>query len=111
GDGEETTVFQWHYDAFDLPRGALPLASSEACPYQAFCIGPHLAMQFHVELDEAKLLAWTTTHDERFLSAADVPTVHSGDAMRAGAGRHLTVQQRLADRIYARWLSFVEAKR
>ena len=111
GDGEETTVFQWHYDAFDLPRGALPLASSEACPYQAFAIGPHLAMQFHVELDEAKLRAWATTHDERFLAASEVPSVHSAARMLADAQRHLAAQQRLADRIYTRWLSFAEGER
>lgn len=104
GGQQELVVFQWHYDAFDLPEGAEPLASSDACPCQAFAIGPHLAMQFHVELDEEKLSAWTSTHDERFLAANIVPTVHSAARMRAGLAERLEGQQSLAARIYARWL-------
>ena len=108
GEGEDAVVFQWHYDAFELPAGATPLARSDACPYQAFSVGPHLAMQFHVELDEPKLVAWTRAHDERFFAAATVPTVQGTVPMLADAPRHLPVQQRLADRIYARWLRFAD---
>lgn len=108
GEQTELVVFQWHYDAFGLPEGAEPIAGSDACPCQAFAIGPHLAMQFHVELDEAKLQAWMSTHDERFLAAAIVPTVHSAAQMRAGLAEHLEAQQRLAARIYARWLGLAE---
>jgi len=104
GDGEEITVFQWHYDAFELPAGARPLARSDGCPYQAFSVGPHLAMQFHVELDEAKLRAWTQAHDERYLATAAVPTVQSGVQMLRAMAAELPVQQQLADRIYARWI-------
>src|SRR5262245_30277331 len=54
--GAATThqVFHWHYEAFDLPANARRLASSAQCPNQAFSIGPHLGMQFHVEVDAAK---------------------------------------------------------
>jgi len=106
GPSEEVVVFQWHYDAFELPAGTTSLAHSEACPNQAFSIGPHLAMQFHVELDETKLRNWTAMHDERFLAASTVPTVHSAERMLNGAASHLPSQQRLADRIYTRWLGF-----
>jgi GMP synthase (glutamine-hydrolysing) len=105
GEGDEAVVFQWHYDAFELPPGALPLARSDACPHQAFAVGPHLAMQFHVELDEEKLAAWATTHDERFFAAAALPTVQPADRIVGGAATHLENQQRMADRVYARWLS------
>ena len=106
GQQQQATVFQWHYDAFELPRGATALAGSGACPVQAFGIGPHLAMQFHVELDAAKLQAWMQAHDERFHAASALPTVQSSAAMLDGAQHHLAAQQGLADRIYARWLSF-----
>lgn len=48
GDAPLATVFEWHYEAFDLPAGAQRLASSAHCPNQAFALGKHLAMQFHV---------------------------------------------------------------
>jgi len=51
-------VFHWHYEAFDLPAGAISLASSPTCPHQAFAIGLHLALQFHVEVDERKVRLW-----------------------------------------------------
>jgi GMP synthase-like glutamine amidotransferase len=109
GEGDEAVVFQWHYDAFELPAGVTPLARSDACPHQAFSIGPHLAMQFHVELDAAKLDAWATTHDERLFAAATLPTVQTPAQMAAGINRHLAAQQRMADRIYAHWLEHAKA--
>src|SRR2546423_10338948 len=108
GEGGDAVVFQWHYDAFELPEGATPLARSDACPHQAFSVGPHLAMQFHVELDELKLVAWTTGHDERFFAAATAPTVQTAAQMLAGTPQHMAAQQRMADRIYARWLRFAD---
>lgn len=99
-------VFQWHFEAFELPPGAQPLAWSEACAHQAFSLGPHLALQFHVELDAAKLAVWSAASDPTFLSLQQrCPTVQSGAAMRAQAAQHLAAQQQLADRFYARWLA------
>lgn len=99
-------VFQWHYEAFTLPRGALALASSPACTVQAFAIGPHLAMQFHVEQDAAKLARWTQVHEGEYPQAQrDHPaTVQAPMAMLADAPRRIAEQQRLAARLYRRWL-------
>jgi GMP synthase-like glutamine amidotransferase len=105
GAVEEVTVFHWHYEAFELPPGAVSLAGSAACPHQAFAIGRHLAMQFHVEVDEGKLALWSASRDPEFLQLQQsCPTVQSGEAMRAMAGRCLAAQQALAGRLYARWL-------
>lgn len=99
-------VFQWHYEAFSLPPGARLLAGNATCPHQAFSIGPNLAMQFHVELDQAKLGVWTGERDPTYLELMQrCPTVQSEAAMQARAAEALPRQQALASRIYERWWS------
>jgi GMP synthase (glutamine-hydrolysing) len=99
-------VFQWHYEAFELPVGATLLARNAACPHQAFAVGPHLAMQFHIELDDEKLQRWSLDVGPSFRQAREFHpgSVHSGERMRDDALRYLMAHQALADRIYTRWL-------
>ena len=112
GPAAELTVFQWHQEAFDLPSGATHLAGSAACPHQAFAIGPHLAMQFHVELDATKLAAWCAeAGSQHELEACRHPTVQRPAQMLAEAAALLPVQQALADRLYTRWLASTQAFR
>jgi GMP synthase-like glutamine amidotransferase len=109
GEEAEPVLFQWHRDAFALPDGAEALATSAACPHQAFALGPHLAMQFHVEVDAAKLQAWATEAGGEPAAAAGVATVdtwHGAERLRADAARHLEASQALARHIYTRWLLF-----
>jgi GMP synthase-like glutamine amidotransferase len=64
----ETTVFHWHGDTFDLPDGALPVASSKACKNQAYLIGDTvLGLQFHLEMTAA-ILDQMMIHDGDELS-------------------------------------------
>jgi GMP synthase (glutamine-hydrolysing) len=112
GDAGPRHVFHWHYEAFELPPGAVGLAGSAACTHQAFAIGPHLAMQWHVELDAEKLARWSQDSDGPFLAAIapHAGTVQSGERMRAEAPERLRDQQALARRIYARWLGLAAVR-
>ena len=49
--------FQWHFDRFDVPPGAVEIARN-AHAAQAFVIGHCLGLQFHPELDDPLLEAW-----------------------------------------------------
>jgi GMP synthase (glutamine-hydrolysing) len=57
--GPSIPTFHWHGDTFDLPAGAVLLASSAAYPHQAFRAGARAyAFQFHVEVDRGLARAW-----------------------------------------------------
>jgi GMP synthase (glutamine-hydrolysing) len=111
GHRRQATVFQWHYESFELPPGAELLAGSAACPRQAYAIGPHLAMQFHIEVDADKVRHWSHEHSDRWLQLQrDHATVQGGQALRDGLPSELAAHQALADRLYATWWQGVESR-
>ena len=105
GDGAGAAMFQWHVEAFALPAGAQVLGSSVACPQQAFALGKHLAMQFHIELDSAKLAVWTQESGDAYrASRAQHPAqVQALVEMLRDAPARLAAQQAMAAHAYARW--------
>jgi GMP synthase-like glutamine amidotransferase len=54
---EEGPWLEFHRDLCLPPRAARVLARNEVC-VQAFSMGPHLAVQFHPEVDAAQLSRW-----------------------------------------------------
>jgi len=53
---EQTVVFHWHGDTFDLPNGAVQIAESQVCKNQAFIYNERvIGLQFHIEVTD-KLL-------------------------------------------------------
>jgi GMP synthase (glutamine-hydrolysing) len=52
------TVLHWHGDVFDLPDGAVPLASSARTKHQAFRRGKAWGLLFHAEADAALVAGW-----------------------------------------------------
>jgi GMP synthase (glutamine-hydrolysing) len=53
-----TTVLHWHGDVFDLPDGAVRLASSAKTELQAFRHGNAWGVLFHPEADASLVDAW-----------------------------------------------------
>ena len=47
---DQVEVFHWHGDTFDIPDGAIALASSKACKNQGFILHDRVVgLQFHLE--------------------------------------------------------------
>jgi GMP synthase (glutamine-hydrolysing) len=53
-------VYQWHFEGFDLPRGAQLLARGRTFENQAFRYGSAVALQFHPEVTYSTICRWTT---------------------------------------------------
>jgi len=107
GDLETSLVtLQWHGDTFDLPVGAVRLASSPAYANQAFRFQRAYGVQFHLEVSAEMAREWArvpeyVTSLERTLGADGAPAFltaieQSADEMRS-AGRALF--ERWLDRI------------
>lgn len=100
------TVYQWHRDSFvTLPPGAELIASSPACAHQAFALGPHLGMQFHIEITAEKIALWMADPGASFPRLVErwPDSVQGLEAMAAASEQQLAGSQRLADRIYGAW--------
>jgi GMP synthase (glutamine-hydrolysing) len=70
---ENATVFQWHADGFELPAGAIRLASSAHYSTQAFRVGKSIyGLQFHLEVTPRIIERWI---DERSKDLAAAPYV------------------------------------
>jgi GMP synthase-like glutamine amidotransferase len=58
-EGESVAVIQWHGDTFEIPDGAVQLATGDRYPNQAFRYGRvAYGLQFHIEVDDAMTEAW-----------------------------------------------------
>lgn len=106
GEASETVVYQWHYDSFvELPEHAELLATSSICAHQAFAIGPHLAMQFHIEITPQKIATWLAEPGDVYPAAITLhpDSVQSPADMNAATAKYQAGSQALADHIYAQW--------
>lgn len=82
------TVLQWHHDTFELPRGAVLLASSPAYAHQAFRVGARTwGVQFHPECDRAMRADWAARGADELRAAGVDPAALAGDASVDAHGR------------------------
>ena len=81
-----TPVLHWHGDTFDLPQGAVHLASTAMCRNQAFSSGSNiLCVQFHPEVDPtAGIEPWLVGHAAELAGARIDPRDLRDGANAAG---------------------------
>lgn len=97
----DVPVLHWHGDTFDLPSGAVRLASTAAYENQAFSHGSQtLALQFHLEATAAGLEHWFVGHAAEIAAAPglDVPSLRR-DSRGCAAQVEAT-----AGKVLAEWL-------
>ena len=102
GFPETFTVFQWHGQTFDLPRGAVRLAGSAGYPNQAFRIGESLwGLQFHLETTAGHVRRWLK---ENASELENLPYIDP-KAVLDGIGRYENQCETLARRLFDRFFT------
>ena len=109
GNSDRFYAFHWHGETFTLPTGAQWLARSEHCTNQAFVMGPHIGMQFHIEMDATKAQEWAQDEDPKWAHArTQYESIQDSAAILAGIEKHLFCHQTTANHIYSTWLKNVQ---
>lgn len=93
-------VLHWHGDTFDLPAQATLLASTPACPHQAFQRGRALALQFHPEVSAQGLERWFVGHTHEINHTAGLSVAQ----LRADTARHAAGLQQRGAAMLTAWL-------
>ena len=97
------TVFHWHGETFDLPMGAIRLFSNERYTNQGFALGPHLALQFHLEMQVDTIREWLVRNPQDLARRCD--ETHDQQVILDLIDAHLDSLQRYADTLFTYWLS------
>ena len=109
GSSGSFTSFHWHGETFSIPPGATRILSSAHCDNQAFALGPHLAMQCHVEMTPELIRAWCRDWEKEVEALARrQPSVQTPAEMTEAIEEKTGVLNSVADRVYDRWLRGVD---
>jgi len=99
-------ALQWHGDTFDLPSGAVRLASSPAYPNQAFRYRNAYGVQFHLEVSPALAGEWAGVPE--YAAALDRVLGPGGaDRLLGSVADHADEMLAHGRRLFERWLDHV----
>jgi GMP synthase (glutamine-hydrolysing) len=100
-------VYHWHYQGFDLPRGAQLLAEGDTFRHQAYRYGRcAYGIQFHAEATPEMIAGWTKDAE----SSLTVPGAHSRERQLADMARHDAPLAAWIDRFLSDWLEQGETR-
>lgn len=103
GDTRSFLSFHWHGETFSLPEGAVCIASSPHCANQAFALGPHLALQCHVEMTPEMIRAWCES-GKKEIARSPCATVQDTAEIQSQLEPRVAVLNAVAARLYGRWI-------
>ena len=103
-DGRHCSMLHWHGETFDLPEGAVLLASTQNYHNQAFSYGKNiLALQFHPEITQRGMERWFIGHIGEIMQTEGIDVNQLLDDTQARANQ-LEVQGEL---FFNSWLNEV----
>jgi GMP synthase (glutamine-hydrolysing) len=104
-------IFQWHGDTFDIPDGAVHLASSPSCANQAFRYRQNVyGLQFHLEVDTHLIERWLRVPAfQEEIEALGGKT--DTERIRDETNRYIEGTRQLADRTFLEFVKLFGERR
>ncbi len=101
---QHTSMLHWHGDIFDLPRGAVLLASTDEAPHQIYRYGDAvLAFQCHPEVRVSEMDDWLVAYADEVAAATGV----SAEQLRSDTRRLGPTLAQQAQAVFGSWLDVV----
>ncbi len=95
---KKLVVFHWHGDTFELPKGAVHLASSDLYPNQAFRFHQNVyALQFHVEITAEIILEWINQNKNEL---AETKPAVTKEMLIQDTSKYMGKLSEITDKIY-----------
>jgi GMP synthase (glutamine-hydrolysing) len=99
------TAYYWHGDVYDLPQGAVPLASSELTPCQGFRYGANAyGFLFHMEVTEKIIQNMV----KEFSGELDKENIAAGLIIEKTRD-FLPALQTVGSRVFGRWVKSLKS--
>ena len=105
----ELVTLQWHGDTFDLPAGAVRLATSPAYENQAFRYRQAYGVQFHLEVSGEMAAEWAAV-PEYAASLEHTLGAEAGAAFVRGTAERAEELREHGRALFERWLDFAETR-
>ena len=109
---EAVWSFNWHVEAFGIPRDATRVLAGAQGLNKGFVMGPHMAFQCHFEVTQQTVSAWCAQGADEVAEkrAAHPRSVQAVDDMLRQAPQVLPAMHDTARRVYARWIEGVRER-
>lgn len=111
GEQQELNLFHWHYETFQIPRGAKRLLFGRYCLNKAFCYGPHLGLQSHLEVTAESVKAWCQQDRSAFFKHRHLHSVQQEADILQHLPAKVAALHKTANYTYQQWLQQVPGYR
>lgn len=95
-------AFHWHGETFSISASAIRILGNSHCANQAWVMGPHLAMQCHVEMTESMIRLWSRHWADE--GAAPGPSVQTPDEISRNMAERIAAMRVVSDHLYQHWI-------
>lgn len=97
------TTFEWHYEAYTLPPGAVRVLGNRFNREQAYVVdGTHIGFQCHVEMTAELARSWVRLSGDELPDHSTASTQAREDLLESIETRAASLN-RVAETVYTRW--------